>query len=101
MTKTAVRFDPIKTISALAAFTRHARREDITGKSRLREGALPGHALSWTAYTVPDRDLVAAFRAHKEATGATERKSAPLGLQAICIVGPEWIDAAGDRYDES
>jgi hypothetical protein len=101
MTKTAIRFRPIRSTSALAAATCHALRQDAIGKARVRPGAVAGHALSWTAHGVADRDHLAAWKAHKLATGAAERKNAPLGLQAICVVGPEWIDAAGDRHDEA
>jgi len=99
MPKTAVRFRPVRTVSALAAATRHALREDATGRARVRPGAQPGAALSWTAHGVKGRDQVAAFKAHKEVTGAQERKGAPIALAAICVVSPEWIDEAGDRHD--
>lgn len=99
--KTAVRFRPLRSTSALAAATCHALRQDATGRARVRPGAEPGHGLSWTAYDGPDRDHLAAFRAHKAATGAMERKGAPIALQALCVVSPEWIDAAGDRHDEA
>lgn len=99
MPKAAVRFRPIRSLSGLAAATRHARREDAVGRARVREGATPGAGLSWTAYGA-DRDHVAAFKAYKAATGAAERKGAPIALQAICVVSPEWVDAAGDRHDD-
>ena len=46
-----------------------------------------------------DRDYLAAFKAHKAELGAGERKGAPLCMQALCVVSPEWIKAAGDLHD--
>lgn len=83
----------------LAGVTRHAKREDELGRARVRPGAVPGAGLAWAAHGCEPRDVAGAWKAHKAATGATERKSAPLALQALCVVSPAWIGEVGDLHD--
>jgi len=64
----------------------------------VREDAEPGHALAWSKAD-NDRDYLAAFKAHKAEMGAGERKNAPLCMQALCVVSPEWVEKAGDLHD--
>ncbi|WP_208352779.1 hypothetical protein [Pseudaestuariivita rosea] len=45
------------------------------------------------------RDYLGAFKAHKAETRAGERKGAPLAMQALCVVSPEWVEQAGDLHD--
>ena len=65
----------------------------------MREGAAPGEGLAWSKLDGNDRDYLAAFKVHKAETGAGERKGAPIALQAICVVSPEWVQKAGDLHD--
>ena len=90
MFKAAIRANKIKSIAQLRGATLHAERHDETGKARVREDAEPGHALAWSKAD-NDRDYLAAFKAHKAEMGAGERKNAPLCMQALCVVSPEWV----------
>lgn len=98
MFKAAIRVNKITSIAQLRGATLHAERHDKTGKARVREGAEPGHALAWSKADT-DRDYLAAFKAHKVEMGAKERKGAPLCMQALCVVSPEWVQTAGDLHD--
>jgi hypothetical protein len=98
MFKAAIRVNKITTIAQLRGATLHAKRHDETGKARVREGAEAGHALAWSKADT-DRDYLAAFKSHKVETGAGERKGAPLCMQALCVVSPEWVEKAGDLHD--
>jgi hypothetical protein len=98
MFKAAIRVNKLTTIAQLRGATLHAERADETSQSRLREGAEPGAGLAWSK-AVQDRDYLAAFKAHKAELGAKERKGAPLAMQALCVVSPEWVKAAGDLHD--
>ena len=108
MAFSAVRVKRITSISQLQGQSRHAMREDEISQKRLREGAEAGKCLVWSK--APDitlkgvvddpRDLLAAYKEHKKETGAGERKGAPLTLQALCVVSPEWIRETGDLHDK-
>lgn len=98
MFKAAIRVNKLTTIAQLRGATLHAERADETSQSRLREGAEPGAGIAWSK-AVQDRDYLAAFKAHKAELGAKERKGAPLAMQALCVVSPEWVKAAGDLHD--
>lgn len=98
MFKAAIRVNKITTIAQLRGATLHAERHDITGQSRVRDGAEPGFGLAWSK-DANDRDYLAAFRAHKKELKAGERKGAPIALQALCVVSPEWVEKAGDLHD--
>ena len=98
MFKAAIRVNKIKSIAQLRGATLHAERHDETSKARVREDAEPGHALAWSKAD-NDRDYLAAFKAHKAEMGAGERKNAPLCMQALCVVSPEWVEKAGDLHD--
>tara|TARA_B100001059_G_scaffold230866_1_gene265749 strand:+ start:4103 stop:5380 length:1278 start_codon:yes stop_codon:yes gene_type:complete len=98
MFKAAIRVNKITTIAQLRGASLHAQRYDITGKARVRDGAEPGFGLAWSK-DENDRDYLAAFRAHKAELNAGERKGAPIALQALCVVSPEWVEKAGDLHD--
>ena len=98
MFKAAIRVNKISSIAQLRGASLHAQRYDETGKARVREGAEPGFGLAWSK-AENDRDYLAAFKAHKSELGAGERKGAPLCLQAICVVSPEWVEKAGNLHD--
>ena len=98
MFKAAIRVNKISTIAQLRGASLHAQRHDETGKARVREGAEPGFGLAWSK-AENDRDYLAAFKAHKTEQGAGERKNAPIALQALCVVSPEWVEKAGDLHD--
>lgn len=96
----SVRVKRLKTIAQVQGQSRHAMRLDEISKERLREGAEAGACLSWSKATDADpRDLLAAFKTHKRETKAGERKGAPLMLQALCVVSPEWIEETGGLHD--
>ncbi|WP_299848008.1 hypothetical protein [uncultured Paracoccus sp.] len=99
MFKAAIRVNKISTIAQLRGASLHAERHDETGKARVREGAEAGFGLAWSKAEGNDRDYLAAFKAHKAELGAGERKNAPLCLQAICVISPEWVEQAGDLHD--
>jgi hypothetical protein len=99
MFKAAIRVNKITSIAQLRGATLHAERGDETSQARLREGAEPGAGLAWSKAAESDRDYLAAFKAHKAELGAGERKGAPLCMQALCVVSPEWVKAAGDLHD--
>ena len=98
MFKAAIRVNKITTIAQLRGATLHAHRHDEIGKARVREGAEPGLGLAWSK-AEDERDYLAAFKAHKAELSASERKGAPLCLQALCVVSPEWVQKAGDLHD--
>lgn len=89
----------IKSIQYINHQSRHARREDETSKPRIRSGATPGEALSWSVDDGPKPDYAASFRAFKQGKGASERKGAQMGLHILVGVSPEWVREAGDLHD--
>ncbi len=99
MFKAAIRVNKISTIAQLRGASLHAQRHDEIGKARVREGAEPGFGLAWSKADRNDRDYLAAFKAHKAELGAGERKNAPIALQALCVVSPEWVEQAGGLHD--
>ncbi len=99
MFKAAIRVNKISTIAQLRGASLHAQRHDEIGKARVREGAEPGFGLAWSKADGNDRDYLATFKAHKAELKAGERKGAPLCLQAICVVSPEWVEQAGGLHD--
>ncbi|WP_144431838.1 hypothetical protein, partial [Jannaschia rubra] len=100
MFKAAIRVNKITSIAQLRGASLHAQRHDETGRARVREGAVPGDGLAWSKLEDgTDRDYLAAFRVHKAEAGAGERKGAPIALQAICVVSPDWVSQAGDLHD--
>lgn len=99
MFKAAIRVNKITSIAQLRGATLHAERADETSQARLREDAEPGAGLAWSKASESDRDYLAAFKAHKAELGAGERKGAPLCMQALCVVSPEWVKAVGDLHD--
>lgn len=99
MFKAAICVNKITSIAHLRGATLHAERRDETSQAALREGAEPGTALAWSKAAQSDRDYLAAFKTHKAELGAAERKGAPLGMQALCVVSPVWVKVAGDLHD--
>ena len=101
MFKSAIRVNKIKTVAQLRGLSLHAERHDEIGQARVREGAVAGEALAWSKAENSDRDYLAAFKAHKAELGAGERKNAPIAMQALCVVSPEWVQQAGDLHDRA
>lgn len=99
MFKAAIRVNKISTIAQLRGASLHAERHDETGRARVRKGAEPGFGLAWSKAEGNDRDYLAAFKAHKAELRAGERKNAPLALQTLCVVSPEWVEQAGGLHD--
>lgn len=100
MFKSAIRVNKIKTVAQLRGASLHAQRRDETSRARIRDGAEAGEALAWSK-AEDDRDYLTAFKAHKIELGAGERKNAPLALQALCVVSPEWVQQTGDLHDRN
>lgn len=98
MFKAAIRVNKITSIAQLRGATLHAERADETSLARLREGAEAGEGLAWSK-AENDRDYLAAYKAHKVELDARERKGAPLCMQALCVISPEWVQQAGDLHD--
>lgn len=98
MFKAAIRINKIRSIAQLRGATLHAERADAISQARIRENAIPGEGLAWSK-AGNDRDYLAAFKAHKLELGAGERKNAPLAMQALCVISPEWVQQAGDLHD--
>jgi hypothetical protein len=96
--KAAVRVNKMRALAQLRGATLHAQRHDETGQLRVREGAVAGTGLAWSKAENP-RDYLAAFRAHKAELHAGERKGAPLALQVLCVVSPEWVQTTGGLHD--
>ena len=100
MFKAAIRINKIKSVAQLRGATLHAERSDEISLARVREHAIPGEGLAWSK-AENARDYLAAFKAHKLELGAGERKNAPLAMQALCVVSPEWVQEAGDLHDRA
>ncbi|OSP52876.1 hypothetical protein, partial [Pseudoruegeria sp. SK021] len=98
MFKAAVRVKKLTTIAQLRGATIHAKRADETSRARLREDAEAGEGLAWSK-AENDRDYLAAYKAHKADLKARERKGAPLCMQALCVISPEWVEKAGDLHN--
>lgn len=99
MFKAAIRVNKISTVAQLRGASLHAQRYDETGKARVRDGAEAGFGLAWSKAEENDRDYLAAFKAHKAELRAGERKNAPIALQALCVVSPEWVEQTGALHD--
>lgn len=99
MFKAAIRVNKISTIAQLRGASLHAQRHDEVGKARVRDGAEAGFGLAWSKAEENDRDYLAAFKAHKAELGARERKNAPIALQALCVVSPEWVERTGGLHE--
>jgi hypothetical protein len=57
--------------------------------------------IAWSKAETGPLDYEAAFKAHKRATGAGERKGADLGMEFKVVVSPEWLAETGDPHDAS
>ena len=95
----AVRCARIKSINELSRIEQHGKREDEASKSRC-DPIRSSQNIAVSRYC-PDRplDLVDAFKAMKQETGARERAGAAIGLHMIAVVSPEYIDRSGGRHD--
>ena len=104
-----VRCDRIRRFADLAAATNHARGLDETCKDRMMKDG--PRAVAWSRLTDDfqhtevgeeshSTDLVAAFRDHKKAHGAVERKGAAFALHLLVIVSPSWLNEAPDSKTE-
>ena len=73
----------------------HAKRLDPVSQKRHIRDSDP---IAWSKAEGPT-DYVEAFKAHKRATGAGERKGADLGMELKVVVSPEWLAETGDPHD--
>lgn len=114
--KAAIRAGAIKTIKkgtgrgSLEAAESHAKREDLVSQKRV---VRPSEPIAWSKadglkgmkttkkgepaveVTFGSLDYVEAFKAHKKATGASERKGADLAIEFKVVVSPEWLAEDG------
>jgi len=93
----AVRVQTIKSINTLKTIEAHGMRLDEASRTRCdisrKEDSL--------TYSIADDPLavVDAYKKRKSDTNAREYKNAALGIHALCVVSPEWIQEAGDMHD--
>jgi len=98
----AVRAGALKSIgsgrSGIRSAEQHAKRLDpVSQKRHVRES----DPIAWSKAETGPLDYEAAFKAHKRATGAGERKGADLGMEFKVVVSPEWLAETGDPHDAS
>ena len=98
----AVRAGALKSISSgrsgIRSAEQHAKRLDpVARKRHVRES----DPIAWSKAETGPLDYEAAFKAHKRATGAGERKGADLGMEFKVVVSPEWLAETGDPHDAS
>ncbi len=98
----AVRAGALKSISSgrsgIRSAEQHAKRLDpVARKRHVRES----DPVAWSKAETGPLDYEAAFKAHKRATGAGERKGADLGMEFKVVVSPEWLAETGDPHDAS
>jgi hypothetical protein len=98
----AVRAGALKSISSgrsgIRSAEQHAKRLDpVARKRHVRES----DPIAWSKAETGPLDYEAAFKAHKQATGAGERKGADLGMEFKVVVSPEWLAETGDPHDAS
>lgn len=98
----AVRAGALKSISSgrsgIRSAEQHAKRLDpVARKRHVRES----DPIAWSKAETGPLDYEAAFKAHKQDTGAGERKGADLGMEFKVVVSPEWLAETGDPHDAS
>ena len=95
----AVRAGALKSIGTgrggILSMEYHAKRLDPVSQKRHVRDSNP---IAWSKAEGPT-DYVEAFKAHKRATGASERKGADLGMEFKVVVSPEWLAETGDPHD--
>lgn len=115
--KAAIRAGAIKTIKrgtgrgSLEAAEKHAKREDPVSQKRVvrpsepiawskadgLKGMRPGEEDGSTVeVTFGSLDYVEAFKAHKKAAGASERKGSDLAIEFKVVVSPDWLAEDGE-----
>lgn len=95
----AIRCSKIQTFSQLKAAEAHGKRQDEQSQKRCDPERLKDN-LAYSQYQ-PDQplELVEAFKAMKEQTGAAQRNGAAIGLHVLAVVSPEFLAAHGDLHD--
>lgn len=93
----AVRVQKIMGLRGMQSIENHGRRLDPASAARVD----PSKSKDNLAWSCADDDLavVDAFKRRKADTGAKEYRGSPLGLHVLCVVSPEWLQAAGDLHD--
>lgn len=101
MTLCAIRITKVSSTAQLRGIALHAQRRSEAARSLVRSGAEAGAALLWAgSEAVSDpRDAAAALQACRIEAGAGLRKGAQICLHALCILGQDWVRAAGDLHD--
>lgn len=94
----------LASFSDIVSAESHAKRKDITSKSRQVEGR--SHAANYFWSKVGEglneggADYARAYREHKKQMGVkTERKNAAFGVHTLVGVSPEWLEETGDPRD--
>ena len=108
----SVRVVPLKEIAHIHAMTRHAQRSDSISKERLRPGAIIGTALTWTnrqrdevdpdferGNKAHERDVFAAYKAHKARHKIGETKNGGVGLHVMTIISERHFAQTGDVHN--
>ena len=93
----AVRVQKIMGLRGMQSIENHGRRLDPASAARVDPSRTQDN-LAWSCSDDP-LAVVEAFRQRKAETGAKEYRGSPLGLHVLCIVSPEWLQAAGDLHD--
>lgn len=93
----AVRVQKINGLRGMQSIENHGRRLDPASAARV-DPAKTSDNLAWSCSDDP-LAVVDAFKRRKSETGAKEYRGSPLGLHVLCVVSPEWLQAAGDLHD--
>lgn len=93
----AVRVQKIMGLRGMQSIEAHGRRLDPASAARV-DPSKTADNLAWSCADDP-LAVVDAFRHRKAETGAKEYRGSPLGLHVLCVVSPEWLQAAGDLHD--
>ena len=110
MARVFVRVQPLAAPPALGRATAHARGQDLTARSRRRDGLEAGSPRAigwqrgwdqWRAWAPGDETVNywTAWESHVAETGARLRKRAPAALHLIVGVSPGWVAERGDPHD--
>lgn len=94
----AVRVEKIRDLKHLNRIALHGQRLDPAAKTRV-DPALTPINLAASDYADDPLDLVAAFKARKKQSGASEYGKAAIGLHAVLVVSPELVRERADPHD--
>ena len=94
--KAAIRAGALKTIGSgrdgIQSAESHAKRLDPVAQGRV---VIERDPIAWSKAKSGALDYVEAFKAHKQETGAGERKGSALALEFKAVVSPDWLAEGG------